>query len=343
MSGIRSGTATPLVSFALSRGLTMSEIETAAGVSFRELMAPDLRLPDRVMPNIWLCLLERFPDEPLTLEMARAAPFSFFGGLAEGAQFADDLDTALKLMVDNAAIISDRIDLRFEKTDHDAHLTAHHPLDALDGGCMAETGTALATRMIREFFGIEDALMRVTLAHAPNFHPSHYREFYGVPVEFEAAQTALVISLKRLDAPVKHANAALFGYVQTHFAALQNEIYAQDGSPEIVQPEVLQLRRAAAENANVGVFGTAAVAAAANMSLRHAQRVSAAEGQTLQGIIDTVREARAKVFLSDLRLDVNSIALLLGYSDERAFRRAFQRWTGQAPSEFRNALKAGQE
>ncbi|MEO1651209.1 MAG: AraC family transcriptional regulator ligand-binding domain-containing protein [Pseudomonadota bacterium] len=337
MTEMRSGTATPLVSFALSRGLTMSEIQEATGVSCQEMMSPEARLPDDVMPNLWLLLADRFPGAPLTLEMARAAPFSFFGGLAEGAQFADDLRTALKLVVENATIIANRIELRLVETETEARLTSRHPLDVLDGGRSAETGSALAKRLITEFFGIENALMRVTLAHAPHCDVGNYVAFFGVPVEFEADVTALVIRPEKLQTRVQYANLDLFRYVETHFAAVQKQIT----TTKELEP-LTKLRRAAAKNALQGEFGAAAVAAAASMSLRSAQRLTAAHGQSLQSLIENVRENRAKEFLSDHRLDVNSIALLLGYSDERAFRRAFQRWTGQAPSEFRNALKPRQ-
>ncbi|MEO1649404.1 MAG: AraC family transcriptional regulator ligand-binding domain-containing protein, partial [Pseudomonadota bacterium] len=239
MTEMRSGTATPLVSFALSRGLTMSEIQQATGVSCEDMMSPEARLPDDVMPNLWLLLAERFPHAPLTLEMARAAPFSFFGGLAEGAQFADDLKTALTLLVENATIIANRIELRLVETETDARLTASHPLDALDGGRSAETGAAIANRLIIEFFGIEDALTRVMLAHSPHCEESNYAAFFGVPVEFEADVTALVINRNKLQTRIQHANLELFRYVETHFAAVQKQITTTK------EPEPLtKLRRA---------------------------------------------------------------------------------------------------
>ncbi|MEO0730226.1 MAG: AraC family transcriptional regulator ligand-binding domain-containing protein [Pseudomonadota bacterium] len=337
MSQMRAGTVTAVVAFALSRGLSMSEIQQVTGVSCQEMMSPEARLPDAVMPNLWLLLGERFPNEPLALNMARAAPFSILGGLADGAQYADDLRTAIHLLVNNRIIIANRLDLSLDERGTEPMVIANHPMDELDAGRSAEMGAAIAKRLLTEFLGIADAVARVTFAHRPHSDATHYVEYFNVPVEFEAPQTALVIKPERLDAPIKYANVALFTYVKTHFAAVQKQI-STPGDP----PEMTKLRRAAAENAIRGEFGASSVAATANMSLRTAQRLTAANGQTLQGLIETVREARAKEFLSDLRLDVNSIALLLGYSDERAFRRAFQRWTGQAPSEFRNALRTGQ-
>ncbi|MEL7048892.1 MAG: AraC family transcriptional regulator ligand-binding domain-containing protein [Pseudomonadota bacterium] len=150
MSRMRAGSAAPVVSYALSRGLTMSEIQETTGVLCQELMAPEGRLPDSVVPQLWLLMSSRFPNEPLTLDMARAAPFSFFGGLADGAQFADDLRAAIGLLVANSRIIADRMEVTFEEGTAESKLVSHHPLDAVDGGRSAEMGIALAVRLIRD-------------------------------------------------------------------------------------------------------------------------------------------------------------------------------------------------
>ena len=336
MSRMRAGSAAAVVAYALSRGLTMLEIQEVTGISCGELMAPEARLPESVVPDLWLLLSSRFPGEPLTLDMAKAAPFSFFGGLADGAQFADDLRAAIGLLVANSRIITDRVEVEFEEGGAEPKLISHHPLDAIDGGRSAEMGMALGARLFTEFLGVENSIASVRLAHAPHCSEQYYTEFFRVPVEFAANQTALIFDADKLDVRIKHANVELFSYVETHFAGLRTQIGTPDNSDELSA-----LRKAVAQNALVGEFGAAAAAAAANMSLRTAQRLTAEHGLTLQGLIEGVREHRAREFLSDHRIDVNSIALLLGYSDDRAFRRAFLRWTGQTPSDFRSTRREG--
>ncbi|MEL6186341.1 MAG: helix-turn-helix domain-containing protein, partial [Myxococcota bacterium] len=41
----------------------------------------------------------------------------------------------------------------------------------------------------------------------------------------------------------------------------------------------------------------------------------------------------------DPTLTVAAVSESIGYSDERAFRRAFRRWTQQSPSDYRRALR----
>ena len=53
---------------------------------------------------------------------------------------------------------------------------------------------------------------------------------------------------------------------------------------------------------------------------------------------DDVRESLARQYLAERSLPIAEIAFLLDFADERAFRRAFQRWTGSSPASFRSAL-----
>lgn len=330
MGHMSTAAAAAVVSFALSRGLSLLEIQEATGVTGEALMVPESRLPEDVMPNLWCLLSDRFPGEPLTLEMARAAPFSFFGDLAHGAQFADTLRAALSLLRDNRAIMADRLELTIDESADEAMLVAHHPLDVLDSGRALEMGAALVTRLMDEFLGVKNAVASVDFVHGPHAALDHYEAYFKVPVRFGAAQSAIRLAPEALDTPIKYSNVQLFSYVKTHFMGVSQRLVQSEAADPLSG-----LRKAVARNALSGEYGAAAAAAAANMSLRSAQRFTASHGMSLQGLIERVREDRAKEFLSDPTIDLNAIALLLGYSDDRAFRRAFQRWTGLTPSEYR--------
>lgn len=104
-------------------------------------------------------------------------------------------------------------------------------------------------------------------------------------------------------------------------------------------PEALTtLRRSIMENASRGEFTATAAAATAKLSLRTAQRLTREHGSSLQQLIDEVRLANAKNFLSDPAINISKVGHLLGYADVRAFRRAFKRWTNFSPKEYRRVL-----
>ena len=62
-----------------------------------------------------------------------------------------------------------------------------------------------------------------------------------------------------------------------------------------------------------------------------------AEGTTFEKVLDELRHQMALNYLGGKKVSVNETAYLVGFSEPAAFSRAFKRWTGTAPREFRDA------
>ncbi|HVK77274.1 MAG TPA: helix-turn-helix transcriptional regulator [Kofleriaceae bacterium] len=77
------------------------------------------------------------------------------------------------------------------------------------------------------------------------------------------------------------------------------------------------------------------VARRLGMSERTLQRRLKDEGTTFAVLVDEVRTDLARMYLADDRLAVYEVAFLLGFSEPSAFNRAFKRWLGTSPREYR--------
>ena len=71
------------------------------------------------------------------------------------------------------------------------------------------------------------------------------------------------------------------------------------------------------------------------VSTRTLHRRLAEEGSSYRAIKDLVRRELALERLARRGQSVAATALELGYSEPSAFFRAFQGWTGEAPSDYR--------
>lgn len=82
------------------------------------------------------------------------------------------------------------------------------------------------------------------------------------------------------------------------------------------------------------------LADAAGSSPRSLQRQLAAEGLTFSQLLDGCRLEKARKLLGERNARAIDVAYELGYHDPGNFTRAFRRWTGVTPREFRRQLQA---
>ena len=71
------------------------------------------------------------------------------------------------------------------------------------------------------------------------------------------------------------------------------------------------------------------------MSSRTLQRRLAAERVSYQELLDDVRKQAAARYLAEPTLAICEVAYLVGYSEPAPFHRAFRRWYGMTPENFR--------
>ena len=84
------------------------------------------------------------------------------------------------------------------------------------------------------------------------------------------------------------------------------------------------------------------LASALGTSSRSLRRALSRLGSSYQILLFEVRKEHALDHIRSPHLSVEGLAQKLGFSDARAFRRAFKRWTGYTPSDYRDAVRRGE-
>ena len=85
----------------------------------------------------------------------------------------------------------------------------------------------------------------------------------------------------------------------------------------------------------------ATIAARLHMSARSLQRRLQSEGTSFAEVLSDLRRDMALRYLQDQRISIGEVAFLLGFLDVTAFHRAFKRWTGSTPAEYRRSARSG--
>lgn len=96
-----------------------------------------------------------------------------------------------------------------------------------------------------------------------------------------------------------------------------------------------KVRALIADRLAEGRVGVEAVAAQLNMSRYTLYKRLKEENLTFLGLLDDVRREQALQYLREPDRPLTEVAELLGFSELSAFSRAFKRWMGSSPAEFR--------
>ena len=65
------------------------------------------------------------------------------------------------------------------------------------------------------------------------------------------------------------------------------------------------------------------------------QQKLAQRDTSFQNLLNQVRESLALAYIEQARVSITEMSFTLGFSDTSSFTRAFRRWTGKSPSDYR--------
>jgi AraC-like DNA-binding protein len=154
-----------------------------------------------------------------------------------------------------------------------------------------------------------------------------YERFFGCRVQFGAEENAFVLSREDADRPLPSANRQL----AAAFDKMLTEELARLDKADVVS----RTRAAVLEQLSSGEGTADDTAKQLHMSSRTLQRKLAEAHTTYLELVDEVRKDLALRYIEDPRRSVTDITFSLGFSQPSAFTRAFKRWTGRSPSDYR--------
>jgi len=191
----------------------------------------------------------------------------------------------------------------------------------------------------------------LSLARVTNSDPFRYREVYfqhddaGAADEyarilecdchFNADSNRIVVDVASLNRESPYRDPRLKKILEDHAQDVLQKLSSGD---ELIA----QVRKLILADLSNGVPALKSICESLGQNERTFQRALAKLGLNYQDLVD---ELRMNLALEYIRNDYNflDIAMMLGYSEQSAFHRAFKRWTGMPPSRYRKQQLAQQQ
>lgn len=186
---------------------------------------------------------------------------------------------------------------------------------------------------MRRFVGPSLALTEVTFRHPCRGEAQRYAEFFGCPTRFDAQQDAFFFAPDVLDLPNQLGDPAVSDFILSHLETALTAL-----APEVSLEA--ELHHHLSRALSTGVPAAAEVARALGMSERTFYRRLSEAGLTYKAVVQTVQQDLAEDLLSRNVCSIAEVAFLTGFSEQATFSRAFKRWVGTPPANFRRQSQA---
>jgi AraC-like DNA-binding protein len=190
-----------------------------------------------------------------------------------------------------------------------------------------DAGMAMFLRMCRTTGGSEITPVRVKMMRPEPDCADRFSEEFGAPIEYGADANVLSFDQRNVDAVLPNANPEL---------ARVNDQTVLDYLARFDRDNItLQVRSIIIEQLPDGTPNQGAIADSLHVSLRSLQRRLKNENTNYKSLLETTRRELAVHYIQHSGRTIGEITYLLGFSEPSNFARAFKRWTGKSPADFR--------
>lgn len=324
----------PLLDRIDALGLDSASILEARGIDPGAIEDEAVRLPISLSDRIWEDAAVAAGDPDFALGLAASIGPRSFGLLTYIATASATLGDSYRRLGQHYAVLSSAASYHLGVDGERARLTvelraaARRPRQVVD--FLVAVAYCLGQSQCADAWTAEQVCFR----HAAPADLTGYRQlFSGARLEFEAAYCGFELDRRALALPQRRADPGLLAILERH----AGELRRRESGDDVAAQVRLELAAAMASDAALSVE---AIAKSLGTSPRTLRRRLSAAGTSFSEQLNGLRRGAA-VRLLDGGHTPTSVSHALGFSDPRAFVRAFRRWFAITPTAYRQAREAG--
>ena len=326
---VRVGPITAIPDVLATLGFSLEDVMSAAGMDPEIFDDPDKLISFKSRVHL-LNICRNLTDcEHFGLLVGQQASLPAFGIIGYLVLNSPDVKTALQGLVHHLHLHAQG-SLVVSEDDGDIAFLGYsiYEENIEASGQLVDAAVAIAHNFMRDLCGEDWQATEVCFSHARPRTLKPYRRHFNTALRFNAECNGVYFPSRWLDRPVTVADPELYRLLKKQVDAL--ELRYREDFPE-------QVRRVLHNAILTGRATADDIAPLLSVHSRTLHRRLRTHGTSFQELADECRFSIAKQMLECSNMELLLIAEMLGYSDTRAFQRAFKRWSGITPTSWRQS------
>jgi AraC-like DNA-binding protein len=316
-----------------SYGFDSAELFARAGLDHSRLRDPGARFSHAAVTRLWGLAAEVTQDPCFGLEVAKLWHPTTLHALGYSWFASNSLEEAYERLGRYARFINTAANgvMQVEKSaDSYCLILDASRLKPTPAAVAVDAGLGMILNMSRGAYGEHFQPIRVSLQHdAPGGakYLKRFNDLFGAPVAFEQPENALWLDPEMVIEPLATANPEL---------ARVNDRVITDYLAQLDRNDVtMRVRSKLIERLPSGQVSEEGIASSINVSQRSLQRKLKEQGVSFTRLLENTRRELSMQYVRNPQHSLNEVAFLLGFAEPSNFSRAFKRWYGKSPSQFR--------
>lgn len=315
-------------------GAATADVLLKAGIEPQRLAEPGARVSATTYARLWRLLARRLDDEffgmdPRKLKSGSLA-FLCHAAMAQPT-LATGLETGLETGLGFLSLMLERLPAELVRQQSLAEIVLLEPESEPNRAFTYFTYWMIVHGVACWLAGRRIPILAIELRCPKPDFCDDYQIMFSDNLRFDRPRTRMIFSADCLDLPIKRTAEELKRFLAHAPANILVKYRDPDSLATRIKHDLRQLPPDTWPE-------TEGLAASLCISASTLRRRLAEEGQTYQGLKDSVRKELAIVWLAEPQISFAEIAERLGFADTSSFYKAFRKWSGSNPGHYRSLI-----
>ncbi len=313
-----------------SYGVDSQAIFDGVGVNLDGLRKNNARIANSKMYEVWQQATVHCNDPYITLKLAQNMKPCAFDTLGMALSVSQHVYDALKRLVRYAKYLNNDPEFILNESSTEVSLTivSQSSQNPEFSGMNCEAILGSMFNILHSIAGDNFKLKAIYFEHEFVHDKKPFEDFFQCPVYFSANCYEIIFDKEGLFSEFAFANSVLTStlddWIEEHLSKFNDELISY-------KVQKYLLKHLAYDDIDQNN-----VADHLNLSPRMLQRKLKEEGVSYTELLDSCRQKLAFKLISDETIPLSELTFILGFTDQSNFSRAFKRWSGSTPHQYRN-------